>query len=107
VLQQLLAPGVLHQLLAEDQACDSIVPRQRQQLLLLPTLVQLVLQLGAAEICTAVPLQDNVEAGSSSSQLPQTEKMLAVLAAAVGYGSTDVLLGHSRSQLIEQVSPLL
>jgi hypothetical protein len=108
VLRQLLAPGVLHQLLAEDQACDSIVQgQQQQQQQLVPGLVQLVLQLGAAETCTDAALQGSVEPGSSSSisstQLPQMEQMLEVLAAVAGYASTDDLLGSCRSQLMKQV----
>jgi hypothetical protein len=104
VLQQPLAPGVLHQLLKEDQESEVTAQGPQQQQQLVPALVQLVLQLGSAETCTAAALQGSIEAGSSSSsQLPQTEQMLKVLAAAAGYASTDELLGSCRSQLMEQV----
>jgi hypothetical protein len=106
VLRQLLAPGVLHQLLEEDQKSEVTAqgPQQQQQQLV-SALVQLVLQLGAVETCTAAALQGSIEPGSgssSSTQLPQTEQMLEGLAAAAGYASTDEL-GSCRSQLMEQV----
>lgn len=104
-LQPLLVPGVLQQLLAEEQEHESdtqeqqLQPQQQQQLV--PALVQLVLQLGAVVACLAAPLQCSDEPASSSQQ--HAEHMLASLAAAAGYGTTDDLLASCRSQLLEQV----
>jgi hypothetical protein len=106
-VQQLLVPGVLQQLLEDNQGCDSNTQKQQQkqqQQQQLSALVQLVLQLGAAHTCLADPLQCSSEADSSSQC---TEQTLAMLAAAAGYGSTDEMLGICRSQVLEQVRHLL